>query len=451
MVVVAAAATYATRGLAWGEHKQGRELRALACTFLATNYSLYYFFWVVETPVLRFHRTFWNVSIMEKARLLRRPFWPLFWMTNRHLQTVVGSIAGDLYWMFRKPVTYDRQEVTAFDGSSLQLDWYANNDAFADPDQPYGDGLTNLSFMAQSSHFVRQSMRRVATTLKLRASSMDSKSAQDMATLLTAGVAMDSFNGGKADLANSQLENGLPFNAPVVMVLHGIGGTAHDPYVKRLVVACSARAWRPVVYSYWRLDWADPRDMESAVAAVARRFPQAPIFVVAFSAGAHVLVTYLAHARKNTPVVAAVTVSGCLDFVRTWHYVEQTQSPLYQRSLTDSIRTCVRRHRDKDVRVRHRKEEWNPILSGCQRANILYDRHIALVPEFSGHDKLAGTKFYNMADPRDEKWVHGTTKETARDRKGTPFPLPQTKPTYDRPARILVDKIEVTLLVGGGG
>jgi len=197
MVVVAAAATYATRGLAWGEHKQGRELRALACTFLATNYSLYYFFWVVETPVLRFHRTFWNVSIMEKARLLRRPFWPLFWMTNRHLQTVVGSIAGDLYWMFRKPVTYDRQEVTAFDGSSLQLDWYANNDAFADPDQPYGDGLTNLSFMAQSSHFVRQSMRRVATTLKLRAPSMDSKSAQDMATLLTAGVAMDSFNGGK--------------------------------------------------------------------------------------------------------------------------------------------------------------------------------------------------------------------------------------------------------------
>jgi len=91
------------------------------------------------------------------------------------------------------------------------------------------------------------------------------------------------------------------------------------------------------------------------------------------------------------------------------------------------------------------------VFSGCQRANILYDRHIALVPEFSGHDKLAGTKFYNMADPRDEKWVHGTTKETARDRKGTPFPLPQTKPTYDRPARILVDKIEVTLLVGGGG
>jgi hypothetical protein len=44
--------------LPW-KHK-GRDLRLLAGTFFATNYSLYYYFWVVETPVVRFHRTFWN-------------------------------------------------------------------------------------------------------------------------------------------------------------------------------------------------------------------------------------------------------------------------------------------------------------------------------------------------------------------------------------------------------
>ena len=58
--------------------------------------TLYYCLRVVEVPVVRFHRTFWNVSIVEKAQLMRRRFYPIFWMTNRHLQTVLGAIAADL-------------------------------------------------------------------------------------------------------------------------------------------------------------------------------------------------------------------------------------------------------------------------------------------------------------------------------------------------------------------
>ena len=72
---------------------------------------------------------------------------------------------------------------------------------------------------------------------------------------------------GEAD----EMDNGLPLDAPVVLAIHGIGGTAHDPYCKRLVVGCAARAWRPVVYSYWRLDWMDPRDLEAVVKHVADR------------------------------------------------------------------------------------------------------------------------------------------------------------------------------------
>lgn len=68
--------------------KGGHERRALAATFVGLQYTLYYWFRVVEVPVVRFQRTFWNVSVVEKAQLLRRQFRPTFWMTNRHLQTV---------------------------------------------------------------------------------------------------------------------------------------------------------------------------------------------------------------------------------------------------------------------------------------------------------------------------------------------------------------------------
>ena len=73
-------------------------------TFLTVNYGFYYFLFVVEAPVVRFHRTFYNVSIVEKTALGRRWFYPTWWMANRHLQTVVGSIFSDLIWLMRAPV-----------------------------------------------------------------------------------------------------------------------------------------------------------------------------------------------------------------------------------------------------------------------------------------------------------------------------------------------------------
>jgi hypothetical protein len=68
--------------------------------------------------------------------------------------------------------------------------------------------------------------------------------------------------------------------------------------------------------------------------------------------GGHVLANYLQAVGKATPVVAAVLVAPCLDFVRTWHYAEQQQRhPVYRQVLTNNMRVCAARHRDNDVRV----------------------------------------------------------------------------------------------------
>lgn len=62
--------------------------------------------------------------------------------------------------------------------------------------------------------------------------------------------------------------------------------------------------------------------MKAVVEHVAERYPTAPLFAVAFSAGGHILATYLSAVGKHTPLVGAVSVAGCFDFVRTYDFVE---------------------------------------------------------------------------------------------------------------------------------
>jgi predicted alpha/beta-fold hydrolase len=143
------------------------------------------------------------VSIVEKAKLLRRPFYPILWMSNRHLQTVAGSIFADLFWMFRPPVIYQREEVHAHDGSKLFLDWFVNDNLLKDPDSAYGDGLTNF----QVGQFFSKTLNRVATQIgnlnatlsggRINSGPMNgnSDSMDSLRKLNTAGVAQDVYDG----------------------------------------------------------------------------------------------------------------------------------------------------------------------------------------------------------------------------------------------------------------
>ena len=82
------------------------------------------------------------------------------------------------------------------------------------------------------------------------------------------------------------------------------------------------------------------------------------------------LAHYLQAVGKATPVVAAILVAPCLDFVRTWHYAEQPKSPIYRKVLTNSMKTCVMRHRDNDIRVIYRE---CALLFECFRIRMLRD------------------------------------------------------------------------------
>ena len=80
--------------------------------------------------------------------------------------------------------------------------------------------------------------------------------------------------------------------------------------------------WRPVVNFRWRIDFGENRDVEVIVDTLHKRYPRAPIVAIAYSAGAHVLLTYLQRKKKDTPLVGSVVVSAGFDLVKMMKYSE---------------------------------------------------------------------------------------------------------------------------------
>jgi len=123
------------------------------------------------------------------------------------------------------------------------------------------------------------------------------------------------------------------------------------------------------------------RDVQSVLDRISDKYPNSPIFACAWSAGAYTLVRYLEKAGADTPLVAAVCQSGCLDFAQAVHDVYSKNVPTtYQPYLALQGRICVHRHlnndktlskEQRDAVYRALGEELHPLR--------LYDRFLCAV------------------------------------------------------------------------
>ena len=68
---------------------------SVAALFALILYTIYYSKYVVETPVFRHKRTYFNVSVVEKMRPSSSRM-PTFWAFNRHAQTVMLFMLGHI-------------------------------------------------------------------------------------------------------------------------------------------------------------------------------------------------------------------------------------------------------------------------------------------------------------------------------------------------------------------
>lgn len=92
----------------------------------------------------------------------------------------------------------------------------------------------------------------------------------------------------------------------------------------------SQRGWRAAVWSYWRCNFDEPRDLKSVVEHIQAANPKAPISAVGYSAGGYLLMRYLSAYGDAVPLSCAVTVSGCFDFIRAFEDVVDNENPSYE-------------------------------------------------------------------------------------------------------------------------
>jgi predicted alpha/beta-fold hydrolase len=353
---------------ALGRRLLGLDARRTFPASLVACWALIYKWRIVETPKVFFKRTYWNTHVVEKARIAQTEFAPVFWLFNRHAQTVTCFGLSALEWLWARPILFERETIPCHDAPNVQfLDW------------AYYKAEVSSSLPGQGKLFLRsESMNQFREAGGARgAAGSHSRSPSDMADGPADGLASSSSTSASASEADASSSH---FETPIMLCIHGLGDHKDIPYLKRFARMALRNGWRVVAWSWWKFDLMDSRDLKLVVDHLHRKHPRAPIVGVAWSAGVYSLVQYLQKAGADTPMVAAVCQSGCLDFAQACADVTANENTTYPLFLLAQAHVCIRRHvknhagiTDKDAFSRLIIEELDPMR--------LYDRFVTMLPE----------------------------------------------------------------------
>lgn len=177
-------------------------------------------------------------------------------------------------------------------------------------------------------------------------------------------------------------ENGIQHDLeePIILLVHGLGDDTSHPYMKRFARMCRSHGWHAVAFSYWRLDFGETRDLKQVVEHIHATNPRAPLIAIAWSAGGHLLLKYLGSVGKDTPIVAAITNSGCFDLMQACQDVYKSENSSYKVFLTLQVRECARRHLLVDKRIDNPEAFKQPL--GLDMMEF-YDKFLYMAPSSS--------------------------------------------------------------------
>jgi predicted alpha/beta-fold hydrolase len=146
----------------------------------------------------------------------------------------------------------------------------------------------------------------------------------------------------------------------IVVLLHGLEGSARSSYATGLLSALRAQGWRGVLMyfrgcsgSLNRLPRAyhsgDTGDLAYLLATLRARHPKAKIAAVGFSLGGNVLLKYLGERRAEAQLCAAVAVGVPFVLADAADRLEHGFSRVYQLWLLRSLRRKVREKRRRGL------------------------------------------------------------------------------------------------------
>lgn len=141
-------------------------------------------------------------------------------------------------------------------------------------------------------------------------------------------------------------------DGPLVVILHGIGGSADSAYIRGLGAVLAAAGWRVCLFhfrgagprantsptTYHSGMTADPREV---FAALALRHPGRPCFAVGFSMGGNVTLRLLGEDGDAAPVDGAIAVSVPMELRPCADRLNRGLSVAYQRVLLQRLRRRI--------------------------------------------------------------------------------------------------------------
>lgn len=144
---------------------------------------------------------------------------------------------------------------------------------------------------------------------------------------------------------------GLPEDAPLVVVLHGLNGSLESKYARGLLRQVAAHGARGVLMHF--RGSAEPNrlsrsyhsgetgDLGIVLARLRERYPHAPFGAAGYSLGGNVLLKYLGEQRGESPLSCAAAVSVPYDLRICAHAMQKGFSRLYQAHLINGMREVV--------------------------------------------------------------------------------------------------------------
>lgn len=159
-------------------------------------------------------------------------------------------------------------------------------------------------------------------------------------------------DGDFLDLAWS--ETHCTSDAPLVVLLHGLGGGLNSRYVRGLMKSLNAVGLRAVLMVF-RGQGAEPNrlprsyhsgetgDIRQVIQTLQQREPQTALAAVGYSLGGNVLLKYLGEEGTTTPLQCAAAVSVPFDLAACAAAIRKGFSRTYQRKLLIAMRFAVAR------------------------------------------------------------------------------------------------------------
>jgi len=148
-------------------------------------------------------------------------------------------------------------------------------------------------------------------------------------------------------------EDNLSANSPLVILLHGLGGSIQSPYAKGLMFQFNRHGWRAVLMHFRgcsgepnRLSRAyhsgDTDDFDYLLKVLHQRMSDAPLAAVGISLGGSVLLKWLGESRDKGQLEAAVAVSVPFDLRLAATHMTTGFAKLYQIYIVKELHHYMR-------------------------------------------------------------------------------------------------------------